>query len=145
MLSKEAKKVGRFSVEFEVANYVDVDAARRKTIKPEQVRRVTMKGVVDTGAARFVLPKSVVEQLGLPAGDKIKVRYADPRTAKRAMAEGAYVTLLGRSGTFTAVVEPKRKDALIGAIVLEDLDLLVDCVHMRIVPRDPKIAIYDIE
>jgi clan AA aspartic protease len=145
MLAKEAKKEGRFSVEVEVSNYEDVAAFRRKKLKPDQVRRVTIKGVVDTGAARFVLPKAVVDQLGLPEGDKIKVRYADGRTTKRAMAEGAYVTLLGRSGTFTAVVEPKRKDALIGAIVLEDLDLLVDCVNMRVVPRDPKIAIYEIE
>jgi predicted aspartyl protease len=145
MLSKEAKKVGRFSADCEVANYEDVAALRRKKIRPEQVRRVIIQGVVDTGAARFVLPRAVVEQLGLLEGDKIKMRYADGRTAKRAMAEGAYVTLLGRSSTFTAVVEPKRKDALIGAIVLEDLDLLVDCIHMRVVPRDPKIAIYEIE
>jgi clan AA aspartic protease len=145
MLSREATKVGRFNVELEVCNYEDVAALRRKALKPEQVRRLTIQGVVDTGAARFVLPKAVVDQLGLPVTDKIKVRYADGRTAKRATAEGAYVTLLGRHGIFTAVVEPKRRDALIGAIMLEDLDLLVDCVHQRVVPRDPKIAVYEIE
>lgn len=145
MLSKGAKKRGRFSVEFEVCNYADVDAARRNALPRNQVRRVTMRGVVDTGAARFVLPKSVVGQLGLFVTDKIKVRYADGRTAKRGMAEGAFVTLCGRHSTFTAVVEPKREGALIGAIVLEDLDLLVDCTHRRVFPRDPKIAIYEIE
>jgi len=35
--------------------------------------------------------------------------------------------------------------ALIGAIVLEDLDLLVDCQNQRVVPRDPSGAIYEIE
>ena len=45
--------------------------------------------------------------------------------------------LLGRHGTFTAVVEPGRQTALVRAIVLEDLDLLVDCVGPRVVPRDP--------
>jgi hypothetical protein len=52
---------------------------------------------------------------------------------------------LGGRGTFTTVVEPKRKTALVGAIVLEDLDLLVDCQRQRVVPRDPRGAVYEIE
>lgn len=39
-------------------------------------------------------------------------------------------------GTFTAIVEPKRTTALIGAIVFGDLDLRVDCGQQRVVPRD---------
>jgi hypothetical protein len=39
---------------------------------------------------------------------------------------------------FDATVEPKRKTALIGALVLEALDFLVDSRHERLVPRDPK-------
>ena len=35
--------------------------------------------------------------------------------------------------------------ALIGAIVLEDLDLLVDCTNQRLVPRDPKYVVSEIE
>jgi predicted aspartyl protease len=137
--------VGRFTVDIEVANYGDLAAVRAKTIRPTQVRRVTLTGVVDSGAVKLVLPKAVVEQLGLPITDRIKVRYADGRRATRDVATGAQVQLAGRSGLFNAIVEPRRKDASIGAIVLEDLDLLVDCTHSRVVPRDPKIAVYEIE
>lgn len=35
--------------------------------------------------------------------------------------------------------------AMIGAIVLEALDLLVDCKNQRVVPRDPRSPIYEIE
>ncbi len=56
-----------------------------------------------------------------------------------------YVQLLGRHGTFSAVCEPKRETALIGAIVLEDLDLLMDCAAPRVVPRDPTGATFEIE
>jgi hypothetical protein len=93
----------------------------------------------------LVLPQVVVKRLGLPLGDRIKVRYADGRRAQRRKAEGAYVELLGRHDTFTAVIEPKRETALLGAIVLEALDLLVDCQHNRVVPRDPSGPIYEIE
>jgi hypothetical protein len=93
----------------------------------------------------LVLPPGVVNQLGLRAGDKINVRYADGRRARRRRAEGAYVELLGRHDTFTAIVEPKRTTALVGAIVLEALDLLVDCQRQRLIPRDPSGPIYEIE
>jgi hypothetical protein len=85
-----------------------------------------------------------VKRLGLSLGGPIKVRYADGRRAKRVGAEGVYVQLLGRHGTFTAIVEPKREDALIGAIVLEDLDLLVDPTGQCLIPRDPSGATSEI-
>jgi hypothetical protein len=93
----------------------------------------------------FYKSRVLVELLGLVLGDKIKVRYADGRGAERREAEGVYVELLGRHGTFTAVVEPRRKTALIGAIVREDLDLLVDCQKQRLVPRDARGPIFEIE
>ncbi len=145
MQAKGANGVGRFSVELEIANNDDLALARRGLLPPDQVRRETIHGVVDSGATKLVLPQAVVKRLGLPLGDKIKVRYADGRKVQREGAEGVYVQLLGRHGTFTAIVEPRRKTALVGAIVLEDLDLLVDCVAQRVVPRDPHGAIYEIE
>jgi predicted aspartyl protease len=137
--------VGRFSVNFEIANNDDLALVRRGLLQPDQVRRQTIPGVVDCGAAKLVLPQAVVKELGLPLGDKISVRYADGRQAQRREAEAAYVELLGRHGTFTAIVEPKRQTALIGAIVLEDLDLFVDSQRRRLVPRDPRGPIYEIE
>ncbi len=145
MRSKGADGVGRFSIEFGVANYRDMIRAEDGRLPPDKVRRQRIPGVVDSGAAKLVLPQAVAKQLGLPLGDKINVRYADGRKAQRREAEGAYVELLGRHGTFTAIIEPRRKTALIGAIVLEDLDLLVDCQRQRVVPRDPRGAIYEIE
>jgi predicted aspartyl protease len=137
--------VGRFSVEFNVANNEDLVRAKDGTLPRDRVRRMTISGVVDPGAAMLVLPQAVVKQLGLPLGDKIKVRYADGRRAQRREAEAAFVELLGRHDTFKALIEPKRDTALIGAMVLESLDLLVDTRRQRLIPRDPHGPIYEIE
>ena len=137
--------VGKFSVEFEVANYGDRELAERGFLPAGQVRRQTITGVVDCGAAKLVLPQAVVKRLGLRLGGTAKVRYADGRRAQRREAKGAFIKLLGRDDTFTAVVEPKRTTALVGAIVLEALDLLVDCKNQRVIPRDPRSPIYEIE
>jgi len=145
MRARGGDGMGRFSVEFEVANYGDVTLMQRGMLPPDQVRRETVRGVVDSGAALLVLPQAVVKRLGLPLGDPVKVRYADGRRARRREVKGVYLQLLGRDGTFTAIVEPKRETALLGAIVLEDLDLLVDCTAQRIVPRDPRGAIHEVE
>lgn len=137
--------MGRVTVELEVSNYDDLALVRRGLLPVDEVRRQTVQAVVDSGAAKLVLPQTVVRQLGLPLAPKIKVKYADDRVAERHEAEGVFVKLLGRHGTFTAIVEPKRATALVGVIVLEDLDLLVDCQRERVIPRDPSGATYEIE
>jgi predicted aspartyl protease len=142
---REIKKMSRFYVTVEVANNDDLAAARRGDLAPEKVRRVTLQGLVDSGASRLVLPKKVVEQLGLRVTEYVKVTYADRRSVKRPVVQGVHVALQGRDSIFKATVEPKRDTALIGAIVLEDLDFLVDCEKKQLVPRDPRFIISEAE
>ena len=137
--------MGRISIEFEVANNDDLILARNGHLPPDKVRRQRITGVVDSGAMKLVLPEAVAKQLGLRLRNKLKVRHADGRKAERREAEGVYVELLGRHDTFSAIIEPKRETALIGVMVLEALDLLVDCQQQRLVPRDPSGLIYEIE
>ncbi len=137
--------MSRFAVDVEVANFVDIAEAREGKLDPARVRRTRIKGIVDPGAARLVLPKKVVDDLGLLVVGTTTVRYADGRTAERDMVETAYIEIQGRSGAFRASVEPNRTSALIGALVLEDFDFLVDCSKQKLVPRDPKGIISEIE
>ncbi len=145
MITRGAKKVGRFAVQFEVANQGDIVLAERGLLPADKVRRLIITGTVDSGATRIVLPEKVGKQLGVPVTGKAKVRYASRETAKRDAVKGVYLRLLGRDGVFTAVVEPKRRTALIGAIVLEDLDFVVDCTGQQLVPRDPRYVVSELE
>jgi predicted aspartyl protease len=136
---------GRFSVDVELANDEDLVRAKDGRISADQVRRMRVRGVVDSGAARLVIPESVARQLGLEVSGKVSVRYADGRSADRSIAQRIHLTFGGRDSVFNAIVEPGRESALIGAIVLEDLDFLVDCTGQRLVPRDPKQIISEVE
>ncbi len=137
--------MGRFAVNVKVANFADMANARNGLIEPRQVRRARVKGTVDPGATSLVLPQVIIARLGLATADPTEVRYADGRTATRDTVQGVYVEILGRHTTIEAIVEPNRRTALIGAVVLELLDLLVDCKHQRLIPRDPRHRIYEIE
>lgn len=145
MIGMKEQKMGRFSVEVELANHEDQIHAKAGHISPKQVRRMRIRGVVDSGATRLVIPSSVAKQLGLEVSGSATVRYADRRTAKRDIVDDVYLSYGGRGSTFNAIVEPKRRSVLIGAIVLEDLDFLVDCGNERLVPRDPKRIVSEIE
>jgi len=137
--------VGLFHVQIEVANNQDVILTEKGLLDPGKVRRRKVRGLVDCGATRLVLPATVVKKLGLPVTKRVRVRYADRRVRIRDAISNVYVDLMGRSGVFTAAVEPKRRTALIGAIVLEDLDFIIDPSGERLVPRDPKFVVSEIE
>ena len=145
MIWRGVKDMGRISVEVELTNAEDLVRVKDGTRTPDQVRRVRLVGWVDTGASYLVIPESIVPQLGLPEKGQAGVRYADHRTETRKVVGQVNVALLGRDGTFKAIVEPARSDVLVGAIVLEDLDLLVDCRTQTLQPRDPKQIIAEIE
>lgn len=137
--------MGRVTVEFTVANNRDVQLVAASMLAPDKVRHARVSGVVDSGSSHLVLPESVVAQLGVPDAGEASIRYADRHAATRKVVEQVRVELLGRHGTYKAIVEPDRTDALIGAIVLEDLDLLVDCRTQTLQPRDPDRIIAEIE
>ena len=137
--------MGRFAVEFKLTNHRDAILAQDSLLPPEKIRQTTIQGVVDTGATRLVIPERVATQLGAREVGKTQVRYADGRRATRKMVADISVELLGRESVFSALVEPRRNTALIGAIVLEELDLVVDCVTQTLRPRDPKQIISEVE
>ena len=137
--------MGRISVDLKLTNSEDVILAKEGLLSPEKIRQTTARAVVDTGATRLVIPAAVAEQLGLPETGEVGVRYADGRTGTRKVVENIRVALLDREFTFRAIVEPDRDTALIGAIVLEELDFVVDCVAQRLYPRDPNRIIAEIE
>jgi predicted aspartyl protease len=137
--------MSRFYVDVDLTNYGDLIRLEDKILPKDQVRRERISGLVDPGASDLVIPAATAAKLGVAATGKANVRYADGRRAVRDVVEGVRVDLEGRHGLFNAIVEPKRKEALIGAIVLEVLDLMVDSRREKLVPRDPHSIIAEIE
>jgi predicted aspartyl protease len=138
-------EMGRVTVDFVAANNRDVVSLADGDRVLDHVKHLVVSGVVDSGAMRLVLPQRVVDGLGLKVDGETMVRYADNRREKRRMVSNVWLELLGRHSVFTAVVEPNRNDALIGAIVLEELDLLVDCPTQSLYPREPDSTLTEIE
>ena len=145
MLVMDNRVMGKTMVTATFRNAADRYLVAGGHLPAGEVRAVTASGIVDTGAAMVVLPQEIADKLGLPSQGEMTVRYADHRTATRQLVEQCEIEILGRRSTFRAIVEPNRKDPLIGVIVLEDLDFLVDPRNQTLVPRDPKGEVHEIE
>jgi predicted aspartyl protease len=139
-LSREIKTRAR------MWNFSDEVLAGYGAMQPENVRSVELEEIiVDTGSTRLVLTQEIVQRLGLPLVSEITVRYADSRTARKPVARGVAVEIMGRRGTFDAVVEANGQ-ALIGMVVLEELDLWPDPQRgvLTTNPDSPDIPLYNL-
>jgi len=97
-----------------------------------------MECLVGNGAVMVVIPEELADRLGLSREPRqMIVTYADGRSEALSVAIGLRLEVLGRSAECRAIAEPNRKGVLLDQIALEDLDLLVDWSHRRLVPNDP--------
>jgi predicted aspartyl protease len=131
-------EVGRVTSDIVLANNDELAVTRQQGLDPGSVRHIRVKGIVDTGANHIVLPKTIADQLKLPVQGTGTVRHADNRTATREIVRELWLEVCGRNGVYRAIVEPNRETVLIGVLVLEDLDLIVDPGREKLVPRDPE-------
>ena len=127
--------VGEVRVSVELQNYDDVRDAARGRLSNDSIRRATIDVLVDTGASMLVLPRDLVESLGLETIDRSAVEYADGRRDEVDVAGMVRVVASGRTATAPCLVGPSGTEPLLGQIVLEMMDLLVDCGRNQLVPR----------
>src|SRR5438067_1967640 len=113
----------------------DVELVRRGIIAPDRIRRVEFDALVDTGAVLILLPQDMVEALGLHTVDKMVVALANDQRVEMALAGPLRLTAVGRSMLTDCLVGPPRCETLLGQIVLERLDLIVDPTRRRLTVR----------
>ncbi len=104
-------------------------------IAVEQVRQQEQELIVDTGARAAGLPLSIIEQLGLPATRKVTVTLSDGSRQERQLYGELRVQVGDRDDVFSCVAKPEGAPLLLGQIVLEALDLVVDCGRQRLIPN----------
>ena len=128
--------MGDVYVEVELVNSYDRALVEHGYREAASIRQERVRVLADSGATLLVLPQDLVERLGLRISDqKVIVTYADERKDERPVARGLIIQVGDRDMVTECVVGPPRSDPLLGQIVLERLDLLVDCGQGRLVPR----------
>jgi len=127
--------MGEVKVEVKLENTTDRELVLRGILTEDQVRSFNIEVIADTGAVMLVLPQDEVEALGLREIRKAVVRYADERKEERAVAGPVTVRVDGRGATVDCIVGPPNSEPLLGHVVLEIMDLLVDPLQQKLIPR----------
>lgn len=100
------------------------------------VAAVRASALVDTGALHLHIPESVARQLELPIERFRRVTFADGREMEAPYVGPICVRVGDRECYVGGMVF--GDEILLGAIPMEDLDLLVDSARRQVVPRDPR-------
>jgi predicted aspartyl protease len=83
----------------------------------------------------LLLPQDVVEALGLTLDGKIIVTLADDSKIELSRARHLSLSLSGRQMDTDCLVGPPRCEPMLGQLVLERLDLVVDPTRKSVSPR----------
>ena len=145
MAMPEPSKSGRFTVTATLASSADRTAARAGLLSPNQVRQVTVRALVDAAVPRLILPPNIANALSLRASADVLLVRADGRRCRRPLAQGVELTYMDRTSTFNAVLDPDCETAILGALVMTDLDLIADPINGTLLPRDPRGIVSEIE
>jgi clan AA aspartic protease len=125
--------MGQLHVQVTLSNMRELVMARLSHLTPAQVHTVETEALVDTGAMHLVVPDTLADQLGLLRLRTQAVTMADGRDGVYDQTEAVTIELLGRAFDVSALV--MGHTVLLGAMVLEGLDLAVDPVRQRLMPN----------
>jgi len=125
--------MGKVVAKIKLTNYLDLELKRLK-LRREKPRVVQTDVLVDTGATRLYLKRSVIKALGLRKEGEV-VSKTTNGTRRRAVYQAARLDLMGRHGAFQVVEIDDDIPNLLGQIPLEYLDLVVDPKGQKLIPN----------
>lgn len=125
--------MGKVETEITLTNAVDQGAASRGLIPESEIRQVTVTAVVDTGASTMIITEELRQQLGLKIEGKRRTHFANGTEAECGRTEPVNIRWKDRDCTCGAVVIPGVKNILLGAIPLEDMDLIVNPLKQEVI------------
>ena len=124
--------MGIVHAEITLKNAIDVGNYRRNLIKEPEIRQSNVRAVVDTGAMTLVINEQLRQQLGLGiVGAKVATLANNVKETVK-IAETVEVHWKNRSMTCQPWVVGSGR-ILLGAIPLENMDLIVDPAGQELV------------
>ena len=121
-------------------NHSDENLVMRGFAKASEIRETKADMIADTGAMIVGLSSSIIQKLGLPKVREVNATLADGSVVQKFIYDDLRVQILDRSGIFKCVDNGEHAPLLLGQIIFEDMDLVVDCASQKVYPnpKSPK-------
>lgn len=133
---------GLVYADVELINGDDLALLRRGHIEEAEVRRITVSVLVDSGALMLTINETIKTQLGLQQVDTRSAELADGTLVDLEVVGPVEVRFANRRSSVDAMVLPGDAEPLLGAIPMEDMDVLVDPQRQQLIvnPKHPYIV-----
>lgn len=134
--------MGLVYAEIELINGDDLALARRKVIGEEEIKRMKVSALVDTGSIMLCINENIQEQLQLPVVETRKAQMANGQIVECEVVANVELRFRNRETTCRAMVLPGDSEVLLGAIPLEDMDVLIHPQRQELIvnPDHPYFA-----
>ena len=109
----------------ELLNGGDIALFRRQYIRKEEIRKVNVDMIANSGALMLTINEEIREALGLEIIDHRPSQLADGTRLTLPVAGSIEVRYEGRFCTTNALVLPDDNEPLLGAIPMEEMDLWI--------------------
>jgi clan AA aspartic protease len=135
--------MGMIYAEIELINALDLGNAKRYKIGEDEIKRTRVNMLVDTGSMYMCINENVRELLQLSVVEKRKGVLADGSLVEYNVAGPIEVRFKNRRCVVDAMVLPGSNELLLGAIPMEDMDVLIDPGKRELIvnPEHPDIAV----
>ena len=134
--------MGLVHAEIEIINGGDLEMVRRNFLDQDDVKRMTVTMLVDTGAYNLCINEEIQEQLQLPVVEKRKGMLADGSIREYEVVGPVEIRFKNRRCNVDAMVLPGSSEPLLGAIPLEDMDVIIHPQRQELIvnPDHPYFA-----
>ena len=123
----------------ELINADDLALQRRGFLQEDQVRHMAVNFLVDTGAYMLTINESIRAQLDLPTLETRPAELANGEVVQCDVVGPIELRYANRRSSQCAMVLPGEVEPLLGALSLEDMDLVVEARTQRLIvnPEHP--------
>jgi len=111
-------------------------------IQPENVKKITVNALVDSGAYMLAINEQIKDELNLLKVDEQLAELADGSKIKLEIVGPVEVRFENRRANVDAMVLSGNSEVLLGAVPLEELDVVILPGEQKLVvnPASPDIA-----
>lgn len=134
--------MGLVYAEIELINAGDIEMVRRGYMDKDEIKKMHANMLVDTGAYMLCINENIQEQLQLPVLEKRKGQNADGEIKEYDVVGPIELRFKNRRSLCHAMVLPGDNEPLLGAIPMEDMDVLIHPQRQELIvnPEHPYFA-----
>ncbi|NML20133.1 clan AA aspartic protease [Pseudoflavitalea sp. G-6-1-2] len=125
--------MGLIYAEIELINGLESGLARKSQFCIDEVKKIRVSMLVDSGAYYLTINENIQEVLQLPVVRQKRVQLADGRFEVYDVVAPVELWFENRDTVCEAIVLPGDNEPLLGAIPMEALDVIIDPKRQQMV------------